>query len=187
MLVPYVPSQRARTFPTVPMLSIGEFLASGGRLNSMRRSNYGQSHTSSTDEEKASLLARDEETKALLIATNRSLRMTQCSSVIAIIGIFAVGIVFVMVGISSVSTLNRMREAIEPHAASIVNATLGTFGDMSGSLSDVHDMTTVANAMAQKALKEGGAADVAINSSTAMVLQLQEFMKHPSIKISLGS
>lgn len=143
---------------------------------------------SADDEERASLLAasRDDETKALLIATNRSLRVTQCSSVIAIIGIFAVGIVFVLVGVSSVQTMNQMREAIEPHAASIVNATIGTFGHMSGSSTDVHEITSLANAMAKKALGEGGTADLAMNSSTAMMMQLQEFVKHPSIQIRLG-
>ena len=173
MLVPY----RAQVVDATP-IRLHDFL-------NARNSRFAR--TGATDEESKGLLDDHNQTKQLLIATNRSLRVTQCSALIAMIGLIMVAVVVIIVGVSSLNTMNDIRESIEPHAESLVNATIATFGNMGGSASDVHEMTAVANQLAQKALKDGGPADLALNSSTSMVLRLQKFMEHPSIQISLGA
>lgn len=79
-----------------------------------------------------------------------------------------------------------LQNFIQPHAAQIMNETLGILHDTGGSLSNVHDMTTYTSQLASVAGGTAGSASATLNHTAVITQQLENFLKHPTLQLSLG-
>ena len=79
-----------------------------------------------------------------------------------------------------------LQNFIQPHAAQIMNETLSILHDTGGSLSNVHNMTTYTSQLASVAGGTAGTASATLNHTAVITQQLENFLKHPTLQLSLG-
>lgn len=130
--------------------------------------------------------SEEKEILKLVRAHKRQSNVTLCALLLTVSLVIAV---FVNVGVAlnnANTTLIAMKRVIQPHAAQVVNSTLGLLGDMSGSMSNIKSITDMTSSLAQKDLGPDGAAGRALNSTAAVAERLAAFMTHPQITLSLG-
>ena len=119
-------------------------------------------------------------------AANRQAKVTQAAVVVALffmIVIFSgLGVVIWRVN----DNMASLQNFIQPHASLILNETLDILSDTSGSLHNVHDVTTYTNQLASVAGGTSGSASATLNATAHITQQLEHFLKHPTLQLSLG-
>jgi hypothetical protein len=128
----------------------------------------------------------EKEIMKLVRASKRQSNVTLCALLLAVSLVIAV---FVGAGVAlnnANTSLTAMRHLIQPHAAQVVNSTLGMLDDMSGSMSNIKSITDMTSSLAQTDFGPDGAAGKALNSTAAIAERLAVFMTHPQITLSLG-
>jgi hypothetical protein len=181
-IVPYNPptgcSARAahqRTFAS--------FVQNGGRVEPI---DLGARKTA--DIESAPLLPKREQSEALSImkSSNRQHRITQfavvCALLFAVVVFAGLGVVVWRVN----DNVEQFEALIAPHASLIVNTTVETLRDIGATSSNMHDISGYTAELASVAGGTTGMASDTLNSTAAIAHKLADFMKHPTIQLSLG-
>lgn len=126
-------------------------------------------------------------------AANRQARATQFAVVVALILLIVVfaglGVVVWRVN----ENIASLQNFIQPHASHILNETLGILEDTSGSLHNVYEVSSYTSQLAAVAGGASGSASATLNSASAtlnhtaiITQQLENFLKHPTLQLSLG-
>lgn len=177
MLVPYQPSvapaHRTRG-------GFADYLRRGGRVNPIP---FG---SAPRDDERLPLMSEESETVKLIRMSERSNRMTRWAILVTLlISCIVFGLLIGLLSQAN-NSVTALRAVIDPHAASVVNATVDMLHDMGGSMYNIKQITRMTNSLAQAELGPSGSAGQALNSTARIAERLAEFMTHPTIQVSLG-
>ena len=166
------------------MPSFEGFLRGGGNLRGVRVGSNAQVGPEE-DEEEAPLLREARKTNAALLkATKRQSRVMICGICFVVVFIMAVfgGIGIVAYRVNS--NIADMESLLRPHAQSITNATVDMLHDMGGSFTNIRDITRKTKELAS--IPTDPIAQ-SLNNTADITARFQEFLKHPTIQLSLGN
>lgn len=128
----------------------------------------------------------DDVTLQLLRASMRQARVTQCCILVALVIFLALAGGIGYVAMQANDGINAASAMIRPHAAMIVDTTMGVIKDAGGSMHNIESVTQLTSALARQELSSGGSTRKALNSTALIAQRLSEFMTHPTIQLSLG-
>lgn len=135
------------------------------------------------DEESAPLLDQERRTDGLLKTANRQANATIFAVMVALafaVSVFAgLGVVVWRVN----DNMHQMELLLRPHADEITDATVEMMKDMGGSFTNLKQITKTTREIAQMPSQP---IVEALNNTAAITDKLKEFLKHPTIKLSLG-
>jgi hypothetical protein len=181
MLVPYEASA-GRSFD--------DYLRRGGRANPIpisARSGIGVARDLEGQLlDERSMRKEDDISLKILKASHRQARVTQCAILVVLSVFLAVAGGLGYVAMQANDGINAANAMIRPHAALIVNTTMGALKDAGGSMHNIETITRMTSALAQQDLGPAGSASRAMNSTAVIAQRLAEFMAHPTIQLSLG-
>lgn len=160
--------------------SLADYLRRGGRVNPIP---FG---AGPRDEERAGLLSEESESIKLIRMSERSQRLTRWAVLLTLVIASTVFGLLIWLLSQANSTVASFRAAMEPHADSVVNATVDMLHDMGGTMYNMKEITHMTNALAQSSLGPDGAAGHALNDTASIAHALAVFMKHPTLQLSLG-
>lgn len=176
MLVPYEPQVSCRNSHNARR-HFTDFLRRG-RVNPI--------HFGERPEERIPLFSKEEKTLEMLRLQARQARITQFAVVIAL---SLAMVVFLGLGVV-VWRLNGSMDTIEaqlaPHAEEIVNSTVSMMNNIGGSMMDIHQITSMTKDLAKVNMGPDGAAGRAMNSTAQITERVAAFLRHPTLKLSLG-
>lgn len=165
--------------------SFTDWVRRGGRVNPIALSASGDDAEAALPYTRATG-AQEGDVVKMAKATTRQSTVTQFAVIVALIFIIVIfaglGIVVWRVNDNMIS----LQRFIQPHAAQILNETLEILHDTGGSLSNVHDMTTYTSQLASVAGGAAGTASATLNHTAVITQQLENFLKHPTLQLSLG-
>lgn len=184
MLVPYHPPARCRRPENDHSSSFADFLRRGGRIQPI---SFGARPEEREErEERIPLFSKEEQTLEMLRLQARQARITQFAVVIALtmamVVFLGLGVVVWRVN----DNMAAMERHIAPHADEIVNSTVEMMGELGGSFHNVHDITAMTKKLAAANMGPTGPAGRAINSTALIAERVAFFLKHPTLKLSLG-
>lgn len=175
MLVPYrAPPQAQRRG------GFADYLRRGGRVNPIALG------AAPRDEESLPLMGDDSDVAKILRRSERTAQMTQFAILVALV--FAT-LVFAGLGVVVMranDSIDQLQAVVEPHAQTVVNATVDMLHDMGGSMYNIKQITHMTNELAQANLGPQGNAGQAINNTVTITKLLANFMTHPVMHIALG-
>lgn len=126
------------------------------------------------------------ETIQIAKAANRQAKVTQFAVIVALIFLIVIfaglGVVVWRVN----ENMASLQNFIQPHASLILNETLDILSDTSDSLHNVHDVTTYTSELAAVAGGATGSASATLNHTAIITQQLENFLRHPTLQLSLG-
>jgi hypothetical protein len=158
-----------------------DWVPRGGRVNPIMISASGGDPEAALPTTKAT-----NETIQVVKAANRQAKVTQAAVVLALIFMIVIfsglGVVIWRVN----DNMAALQNFIQPHASQILNETLDILSDASGSLHNVHDVTTYTSQLAAVAGGSAGTASATLNHTAMITQQLENFLKHPTLQLSLG-
>ena len=180
MLVPYEPDSRCRR-PDQARRSFADFLRRGGRIEPI---NIGAN--SGEEEEQTPLFRKQEQTLEMLRLQARQARITQFAVVVALVITMVVFLGLGVVVWRVNDNMSAMERHIAPHAEEIVNSTVEMMSELGGSMVDFHTITGMTKELAKTNMGPTGAAGRAINSTAVITERVATFLKHPTLRLSLG-
>lgn len=181
MLVPYNPDARFRR-PEHARRSFADFLRRGGRIEPI---NIGVNQRT-VDDERTPLFNKQEETLEMLRLQAKQSRITQFAVVVALVLSMVVFLGLGIVVWRVNENMSTMERHITPHAEHIVNSTVQMMSELGGSMVDFHTITGMTKELAKSNMGPTGAAGRAINSTAVITERVASFLKHPTLKLSLG-
>lgn len=128
----------------------------------------------------------DDVTLQILRASMRQARATQCCILVALVIFLALAGGIGYVAMQANESINAASAMIRPHAAMIVDTTMGVIKDAGGSMHNIESVTQLTSALARQELSSSGSTRKALNSTALIAQRLSEFMTHPTIQLSLG-
>ena len=180
MLVPFEPRCR-RAEDGHSSRNFADFLRRGGKIDpiNLGAANY-------ADERVPLFSSKEEQTLEMLRLQARTSRTTQFAVIIAltisIVVFLGLGVVVWRVN----SNMDSLERQIAPHADLIVNSTVEMMSSMGGSMIDVKAITSMTRDLAHSNLGPTGSAGRAINSTALIAERVANFLRHPTLKLSLG-
>jgi hypothetical protein len=137
-------------------------------------------------EERVPLFSKQEETLEMLRLQARQSRITQFAVVIALtismVVFLGLGVVVWRVN----ENVSSMERHIAPHADAIVNSTVDMLNSFGGASFDVKAITGMTKDLALSNMGPTGAAGRAMNNTAVITELVAAFLKHPTLKMSLG-
>ena len=124
---------------------------------------------------------------------SKSARMakTQAKCMFAAVVMGFIIILFIFGGVGVVlwrvdANMARFEGFIRPHASHILNQTLDILSDTGGSLHNVNKITQYTSELASVAGGDSGSASATLNATAHIAQQLENFLHHPTLQLSLG-
>ena len=180
MLVPFEPRCRRAEDGHSSRRNFADFLRRGGKIDPI---NLGAANYA---DERVPLFSKEEQTLEMLRLHARTARTTQFAVIIALsiamIVFLGLGVVVWRVN----SNMDSLERQIAPHADLIVNSTVEMMSSFGGSMLDVKAITGMTKELAHSNLGPTGSAGRAINSTALIAERVANFLRHPTLKLSLG-
>ena len=139
-----------------------------------------------SDEEKTPFFNKEEQTLEMLRLQARQARITQFAVVVALTLATAVFLGLGLVVWRVNDSMQAMERQIAPHADALVNSSVQMMAEIGGASMDFHKITGMTKDLASSNLGPTGPAGRAINSTALIADRVASFLKHPTLKLSLG-
>lgn len=181
MLVPYNPDARCRR-PDSARSNFADFLRRGGRIEPI---NIG-----AQSDERIPLVAAGKDNQEAIEMMRLQVRQARITQFAVIVALALAMSVFIGLGVvvwRVNENLGVMEAHLAPHADTIVNSTVSMLNEIGGASMDFHSITGMTKQLAETNMGPSGPAGRAINSTALITERVAAFLRHPTLKLSMGA